>query len=124
MGWHAVCGTDRGIKVFLLFHKIKRRQIMNNLMRRDQSYDWPFFSDIFDVDRFFGTPYFNNSQRSPAVNIQENDKEYDIDVFAPGFKKEDFSVEVDNDMLHIKAENHGETTDKEKKNFTRKEYHY
>jgi len=97
---------------------------MNNLMRRNQGYNWPFFSDIFDVDRFFGNSYYNNSQGSrPAVNISENDKEYNIDVFAPGFKKEDFSIEVDEDMLHIKAENRSEDNE-EKKNFTRKEYHY
>ena len=37
----------------------------------------------------------------PAVNIEETDKDLVINVAAPGMKKNDFVVEIDNDQLHI-----------------------
>src|ERR1700704_6979162 len=38
------------------------------------------------------------------VNIKETDKNYNIDVIAPGFEKADFKVNLDQDVLTISAE--------------------
>lgn len=59
----------------------------------------------------------------PAANIAESDQEYTIDLAVPGFKKEDFKVKVEKDMLTISAETKSETSEK-KKEYTRKEYNY
>ena len=57
----------------------------------------------------------------PAVNIRENEREYKLELAVPGYRKEDFKVEVEDEMLRISAER---TSNAEEKNeqFTRKEY--
>ena len=47
---------------------------------------------------------FTNSSFRPAVNIQENDSEYGIELVAPGFKKEDFNIKIEDKKLTISAE--------------------
>ena len=59
----------------------------------------------------------------PAVNISENDKCYQVEVVAPGFKKEDFKVKVEDDILTISAETKTEHTEEGKnREYTRREY--
>ena len=57
----------------------------------------------------------------PAVNVVENDSNYEIEVAAPGFEKDDFRVMVENGILNIAAETSKEEEEK-KKNYTRKEF--
>ncbi len=60
----------------------------------------------------------------PAVNIKETDASFNLELAAPGLKKEDFNLELDNDVLTISAEittdEALETTEK----FTRREFNY
>jgi HSP20 family protein len=59
------------------------------------------------------------------VNIAENDKVYSVEVVAPGFKKEDFKVKVEDDILTISAETKSEKKEEGKeKEYTRREYNY
>lgn len=61
----------------------------------------------------------------PSVNIAETNEEYLIDVAAPGMKREDFKVELDNDVLTISSEVQSENEEKDSKtNFTRREFNY
>ena len=61
----------------------------------------------------------------PAVNVKEDDNEFNIEVAAPGLKKDDFSVNVDNDRLTISAERKDEKKDNDEEgNYTRKEFSY
>jgi len=57
----------------------------------------------------------------PAVNVKDKDTEYIIEVAAPGFKKEDFSISVENKILTISAEEKEEKEVKEDK-YTRREF--
>ena len=42
---------------------------------------------------------------APAINVIENEKEYDVELAAPGLTKEDFKVHIDTDNnLHIEME--------------------
>jgi HSP20 family protein len=59
----------------------------------------------------------------PPANISENDKEYRVDISAPGLKKEDFKVEVDNGDLIISNERSNEEKE-EKENYWRREFSY
>jgi len=81
------------------------------------------FEDFFGGD-IFGTPATSGSRTSvPAVNVQEDENEYVIEVAAPGMKKDDFKVEVNNDILTISAEK--ENKDEEKQEgYTRREFCY
>jgi HSP20 family protein len=59
----------------------------------------------------------------PSVNISETDKEFKIELAAPGLKKEDFKVAVDKGILTISSEKQTEKTE-EKKNYWKKEFSY
>lgn len=63
---------------------------------------------------------FNNGNSAcrPAANIFEGEKEYGIEVMVPGMKKEDFMIDLDNDILTISVEARKE----EEKNYTRREF--
>jgi len=80
--------------------------------------------DFFNLENFF--PETSLSPRGlPAVNISEDEKGFNIDVVAPGFKKEDFKVNVEDDILTISAESQSETTEGgDKKQYSRREYSY
>ena len=61
-----------------------------------------------------------------AINVLENDKQYTVELAAPGLKKEDFSVNVNEDgNLSIKMEQKSESTDQnEKTHYLRREFSY
>ncbi|MCU0404910.1 MAG: Hsp20/alpha crystallin family protein [Chitinophagaceae bacterium] len=98
---------------------------MSNITKSPGNMLRPFFRDFFDVENFFNKPLFNDmpNMHFPAVNISETDTAYDIELAVPGFKKEDFTLKVEDDVLTISAE--GKTEEKtEEKNYSRREYHY
>jgi HSP20 family protein len=81
------------------------------------------FSDFFDNDRFFSNPWLEKVSNVPAVNINETDEEFDVELAAPGYKKTDLKVDIDDNVLTIKAEKKAEKNE-ESKHFTRKEFSY
>ena len=90
--------------------------------RRNQYWLPSIFNDIFDDDFMGYTPA--KQFASPAVNIIENEKDYEIEVAAPGMSKEDFKVRLENDNeLVISLEKKNEDKH-EKKNYLRREFSY
>lgn len=83
------------------------------------------FSDIFNDAKLLGRNWLEKEfgQSLPAVNINETNKEFNLEFAAPGFKKEDFKVNVDGNMLCINAEKQKEKTDEDKR-YTRREFSY
>lgn len=79
-----------------------------------------FGRDVADFDDF--------SQRRgnmPAVNIKESDSEFEIDVAAPGLKKEDFKLNLENNILTISSEKEIKNEEKDEKgNYARREFSY
>ncbi|MGM0635283.1 MAG: Hsp20/alpha crystallin family protein [Bacteroidota bacterium] len=59
----------------------------------------------------------------PAVNIKEEEDRFSLELAIPGKTKEDFSVELDNDVLKISASDKNEKLE-ENENFNRKEFSY
>ncbi|SFW85225.1 Hsp20/alpha crystallin family protein [Chitinophaga sancti] len=55
----------------------------------------------------------------PAVNITEEKDQFKLTVAAPGMDKDDFRIDIDNDVLTISAE-----TEDEEETPTRQEYNY
>jgi len=77
----------------------------------------------FDLNNFFRTTNGSNevNRNYPAVNIVEEPERYRIEVAAPGYSKEDFKVNVENDILRIAVEK--EQNKVEGENFTRCEFY-
>jgi HSP20 family protein len=82
-------------------------------------------SDFFDYDKFLGNRWFEKefSQSLPAVNIKEDGQQFDIEFAAPGFSKNDFKIDVEQNVLTVSAEKKEEKNE-ENKRFTRKEFSY
>lgn len=78
-------------------------------------------NDFMGPDWFGGTEKWNISV--PAVNIKDNTEGFELELAVPGMKKDDFTVEVDNDVLTISSEMKTEN-EKNKDNYTRKEFSF
>lgn len=59
----------------------------------------------------------------PAVNIKENGDHYTVSLAAPGLRKDDFKIDVENNMLTIRSEKE-ESKETTEEKYTRKEYSY
>ncbi|MFN4124096.1 MAG: Hsp20/alpha crystallin family protein [Flavobacteriales bacterium] len=92
---------------------------------RPQRANAPVMRSVFD--EFFNSfPTFgelNAPNRLPAVNISESEDAFNIELSAPGFAKDEFSVEIEENNLVITGEKKDEKEHKEK-NYTRKEFSY
>lgn len=76
-------------------------------------------NEIFRPDWFGGTE--NVRTAVPAVNIKENEKNFELELFVPGRNKEDFTMELDDSLLTISSEVK-EVNEDSKENYTRKEF--
>ncbi|CAM1362224.1 Heat-shock protein [Tenacibaculum sediminilitoris] len=90
-----------------------------------KSTDFPALPNVFnDFFRDWSTSNFSDTNTTlPAVNIKENENEFTVDVAAPGMNKEDFQVNIENDILTISSERK-ENKEDVNDNYTRKEYSY
>lgn len=59
----------------------------------------------------------------PAVNVKETDTEFELEVAAPGMKKDDFQINLENDILTISSERE-EEKEEENGRFARQEFSY
>lgn len=84
-----------------------------------------FVDDLFtELPVLFKTD-FNNPERkgSVPVNVKETEKNYLLEVVAPGFEKNDFKVNLDQDLLTISAEKKSEAKAENEKQ-VRREYNF
>lgn len=63
------------------------------------------------------------SSTMPAVNIYEDNNAFQIEVAAPGLKRDNFNIQLDNYVLTISAERQ-EEDQKENDQFKRREFFY
>ncbi len=94
----------------------------NNVFRKEgmvPSILTDFFSDYFNGDV---SPRFAQAS-VPAVNINESENEFKVELAAPGMSKPDFHIEVENGLLTISAEKKEEKKE-ENVQYTRKEFSY
>lgn len=94
------------------------------LMRRTNGNLLPgLLEDIFDNNVIENK--FNNFRSLPAVNIEELEDKYSLELAAPGKSKKDFNIELDNDLLTISSEIKEENRSEDKeRNFSRREFSY
>lgn len=83
------------------------------------------------LDDMFNNDWMENNFNSrigsnvPAVNIKESKNDFQVEVAAPGMKKEDFKIELDHNLLSISSEIKEEHESENKdNNFTRKEFSF
>lgn len=94
---------------------------MANLTRKANQPPSPW-RDFFDLD-FFDTRFPSSRSTMPAVNLSENDTSYSVDLVAPGYKKEDFRLKVNDNILTISAETKNERTEGgDGREYSRREY--
>lgn len=80
----------------------------------------PTFTDFFD-DNWLKFRAMNGTEWMPLINVVDNKGNYEIEVVAPGMKKEDFAVTLEHGLLTITGETKMEEKE-EKKNYTRREF--
>ena len=95
---------------------------MRQPARRNETRRMEPFRDFMDMD-FFGSSFPSLRSSLPAVNLAEDENSYTVDVVAPGYKKEDFKLKVNDDVLTISAESKNERTDaNDGREYSRREY--
>lgn len=91
------------------------------IIRRTNSWLPGVFND------FFGNEWVENQNKSvPAINIQQNENGFTVEVAAPGMTKEDCKVSLDEENnLVVCFEKKSESEDKNKKGtYLRREFSY
>tara|TARA_R100000935_G_scaffold15425_2_gene30797 strand:+ start:24086 stop:24409 length:324 start_codon:yes stop_codon:yes gene_type:complete len=58
------------------------------------------------------------------MNIKENPENFEVALAIPGFSKKDIEVSLENDILHVCAENRKEEVEENQEGYTRKEFSY
>jgi HSP20 family protein len=85
--------------------------LVNSFFNNDL-YDWP------------SRHYSDTNTTLPAVNIKENTDAFEVEMATPGMAKDDFKIELNNDLLTISSEKKNESEIKEGETYTRREYSY
>lgn len=101
-----------------------------SLIKRDRNF-LPSISRFWDEDDFFNrglnwglSNFADVNTTMPAINIKETEKAYEVELAAPGMKKEDFKIELENNILTISSERTREHQDEGKEKYSRKEFSY
>ncbi|HUX52830.1 MAG TPA: Hsp20/alpha crystallin family protein [Williamwhitmania sp.] len=83
------------------------------------------------IDDIFGRDWFDNivegstgRTMTPAVNVFEDKDDYRIEVAAPGLKKENFKLDLNQRVLSITSEKMDEQKEEQGGKFIRKEFSY
>ena len=65
------------------------------------------------LEDFFNEDFFNvKSKFTPSVNIKELDSEFQVEIAAPGYKKDSFNIEIKENNLVISSKNETKKEDK------------
>jgi len=101
--------------------------LIRNSRRNQNANAWvpSFFEDVFNDD-FWGAS-ISKQFATPAVNIKESDKDYTIQIAAPGMTKNDFKININeyNELaIYLEKKDEKEDKGKEKESWLRREFSY
>ena len=85
---------------------------MMPVRRSNQTWLPSIFNDFFDNDWMVKA-----NATAPAINVIESDKDYKVEVAAPGMTKEDFKI-------HINEDTEGDKEGKKESRYLRREFSY
>ena len=93
-------------------------------MRKYNNQNWipSIFNDFFDNDWMVKA-----NATAPAINVIESDKDYKVEVAAPGMTKNDFNIHLSEDnelVISMEKKNETKEEDKENKKYLRREFSY
>jgi HSP20 family protein len=106
---------------------------MANILKKENSRQPANFGSVVDqifqnnLSRFFDDSYwgFNGDvdRAKVPVNLRETDATYEMELVAPGLRKEDFQLNVSNDMLTVSFEEKNENKEtNNQEGWVRQEY--
>jgi HSP20 family protein len=97
--------------------------MLPTIKRQNPNWLPPIFNDFFNDDWF---PMRSIAANTPAINVKENDKQFVVEIAAPGMTKDDFRVHVnDQDQLVISLEKKHETKEEDKScKYLRRDFNY
>jgi HSP20 family protein len=84
-------------------------------------FDRFFNNDLFD---WSASNYSNTNTTLPSVNIKESSDDFEVEVAAPGFTKNDFRIELNHDLLTISSDKEIENETKDGQIFSLREFSY
>ena len=92
--------------------------------KRNYNQEWlpSIFNDFFDNEWMAKA-----NATAPAINVIESDKDYKVEVAAPGMTKEDFNIHLSEDnelVITMEKKNEKKEEDKENKKYLRREFSY
>ena len=92
-------------------------------IKRQNNWLPSIFTDFFNDDWF---PMRAVATTAPAINVKENDKQFTVEIAAPGMTKDDFRVHVnDQDQLVISVEKKQEDKEEDKNSkYLRREFNF
>lgn len=100
---------------------------MTLIKRTDSNYPSipSFIDNLFSRDwmDWSNLNFSSTNTTLPAVNVKESENEYELEVAAPGMKKDSFKINLDKDQLTISSEWKDEKKEKDG-DYTRKEFSY
>lgn len=93
-------------------------------IRKYNNQNWlpSIFNDFFDNDWMVKA-----NATAPAINVIENEKDYKVEVAAPGMTKDDFNIHLSEDnelVITMEKKNESKEEDKENKKYLRREFSY
>lgn len=90
-------------------------------VRRTQNWLPSIFNDFFDNDWMVKA-----NATAPAINVIETENDYKVELAAPGMKKEDFNIHINDDNELVISMEKKEDKKEEKKNgrYLRREFSY
>lgn len=90
-------------------------------VRRNQDWLPSIFNGFFDNDWMTRA-----NATAPAINVFETEKAYEVELAAPGMKKENFNVHIDEDNNLVISMEKKDENDENKKNgrYLRREFSY
>ena len=92
-------------------------------MLRNRRFLPSFDDDVFGKDFLKDFFDFESHPTVPDVNVREDKDKYTIEVAAPGLDKNDFSVDIQNNVLTISSEKEMKD-EKDEKSYLRREFGY
>lgn len=91
-------------------------------VKKNQEWLPNFFNDLFDNNWMLKA-----NSTAPAINVIENEKDYKIELAAPGMAKDDFKITLNPDnelVIEMEKKNETKEEDKNKKKYLRREFFY
>ena len=78
------------------------------------------FSNFFENE--FSDKFDRSLKVSPRTNIHENEKSYEVELMVPGFEKDNFSINIENDVMTVSAHKEEKKEEKDGKKVVFSEY--